>query len=257
MELVFITHRRRAALQVAHVAAFVGDDEGAFELAGIRRVDAEIGRQLHRAADAFGHVAERAIAEDGGIQRREEVVGVRHHRTQVFLHQVWMFLHRLGEGAENDALFGQVLLERRGDRHAVHDRIDGYASQALLFVERDAELLECLQQLGVDFVQTAQLLALLGRGVVDDGLVVNGRILGELPRRLLHREPVPISFEPPIEHELGLVLLARNEADDLLIQPRRDGLRLDVRGEAVLVFRADEFLDGIGCGAHRVSSLNR
>ena len=57
MQLVFIPHRRRATFQVAHVSAFVGHDQRALELAGVRRVDAEVGGKLHRTAHAFGDVS--------------------------------------------------------------------------------------------------------------------------------------------------------------------------------------------------------
>jgi len=42
MQLVFIADRRGAAFQVADVSAFVGDDQCAFELPGVRRIDAEV-----------------------------------------------------------------------------------------------------------------------------------------------------------------------------------------------------------------------
>ncbi|HMT07030.1 MAG TPA: 5'/3'-nucleotidase SurE, partial [Pyrinomonadaceae bacterium] len=41
----------------------LGDDERPLELAGVRGVDAEIGRQLHRAADTLRDEAERSVAE--------------------------------------------------------------------------------------------------------------------------------------------------------------------------------------------------
>jgi hypothetical protein len=43
MELVLIAHRRGAAFQIAHIAAGIGDDQRALELAGTARIDAEIG----------------------------------------------------------------------------------------------------------------------------------------------------------------------------------------------------------------------
>ena len=78
VQLVLIAHRRRAAFEVAHVRAFLGDDQRAFELTGLGGVDAEVGRQLHRAAHALRHVHERAVGEHGGVQRREEIVRVGH-----------------------------------------------------------------------------------------------------------------------------------------------------------------------------------
>ena len=62
VQLILVAHRRRAAFEIAHVSAFVGDDQRALELARFRRVDAEVSRQLHRAAHALGHVDERSIA---------------------------------------------------------------------------------------------------------------------------------------------------------------------------------------------------
>ena len=54
VQLVLVAHRRRAAFQVAHRRAFLGHDQRALELAGVGRVDAEIGGQLHRAAHPLG-----------------------------------------------------------------------------------------------------------------------------------------------------------------------------------------------------------
>ncbi len=72
VQLVLVAHRRGAALEVAHVAALVGDDERAFELPRVGRVDAEIRRELHRAAHALRHVHERAVGEHRRVERRED-----------------------------------------------------------------------------------------------------------------------------------------------------------------------------------------
>src|SRR5690606_5128180 len=47
VELVLVAHGRRAALEIAHIGAFLGDDQRALELAGIALIDAEIGGELH------------------------------------------------------------------------------------------------------------------------------------------------------------------------------------------------------------------
>ena len=77
VELVLVAHRRGAALEVGDVGALVRDDERPLELAGVLRVDPEVGGELHRAADALRHVDERAVGEDRAVERREVVVGVR------------------------------------------------------------------------------------------------------------------------------------------------------------------------------------
>ena len=79
MQLVFIAHRRGAALQIADLTAFVGDDQGALELAGLGFVDAEIGGQLHRALHALGDIDEGAIGEYGRVQGSVEVVPLGNH----------------------------------------------------------------------------------------------------------------------------------------------------------------------------------
>ena len=49
--------------------------------------------------------------------------------------------------------FGQLLVERGRHRDGVEHRVDGHAAEALLLVERDAELLERAAQLRIDFVE--------------------------------------------------------------------------------------------------------
>ena len=126
-----------ASLQVADIAALVRDDESPLELAGIQRVDAEIGHKLNRAPDAGRHVAERAVAEDRGVQRGVEVVGVWHYGTEIFSHQVWIPLHRLGDGTEDDARILEHLLVGRRDRNAVQHRVNRDAAQLLLLFQRN------------------------------------------------------------------------------------------------------------------------
>ena len=111
VQLVFIAHWRRAAFQVADMAAFFGNDQRALELPGIGGIDSEIGRQLHWATHAFGNVDKRPVAEDGGVQRGEEIVAVRHHRAEVFLDQLRVLDDRLGERAEDDAGLGSLSLK--------------------------------------------------------------------------------------------------------------------------------------------------
>ncbi len=69
--------RRGAAFHVHHLAAFVGDDERALELAEVLRVDAEVGLERVLHLHARRHVDERAAAEDGAVQRAEFVVARR------------------------------------------------------------------------------------------------------------------------------------------------------------------------------------
>ena len=53
-------------------------------------------------------------------------------------------------------------------------------------------------------------------------------MLRKLPGRLGHRQPVAVGLEPPVEHEFRLVLLGGYDADDVFVQPGRDGFGVDV-----------------------------
>src|SRR6185369_499605 len=97
VQLVLVAHRRGAAFEVGDVAALVGDDEGSLELAGILRIDAEIGRQLHRAADALGDIDEGAVREDRAVQAGEVIVALRNDAAEILLHQLRIFADRFGD----------------------------------------------------------------------------------------------------------------------------------------------------------------
>src|SRR5256886_3263122 len=84
-------------------------------------------------------------------------------------------------------------------------------------------------------IEAVQLGPLLGRGVIADGLVVDGTVLDVGPVRLRHLLPVAVRLESPLDHPARLALLLGDQPDDVLAQTRGDGLRLDVRNEAVLV----------------------
>ncbi len=141
MQLVLVALGRGAAFEVADVSALVGNDQRALELAGLGRVDAEIGRQLHRAAHALGHVNERAVGEHRRVQRREEIVAHRHDGAEIFAHQVRMIADRFRERAEDHARLVELGLERRRHRHRVEHCIDRDASEQHLLVQRMPSLL--------------------------------------------------------------------------------------------------------------------
>ena len=61
VQLVLIAHRRGAAFEIGHVSALLGDDQRALELAGILRIDTEVGAELHWTPHALWNVNECAI----------------------------------------------------------------------------------------------------------------------------------------------------------------------------------------------------
>src|SRR3990172_146686 len=255
VELVLVPHGGGAALEVAHVASLLGDDEGPLELPRLRSVDAEVGRELHRAADAPGDVDERAVAEDRGVEGGEVVVGVGDDRPEVLPDQLRVLFHRLREATKDDTELEELLLEGGRDRHAVEDGVDRNAGQPLLLLERDAELFVGALELGVDLVEAIRVHLDLGRGVVTNRLVVDGRIVDVLPPGLLHGEPVAIGLEPPLEEPRRFPFLRGDGAHDLLVQSLGDGIRLDLGDEAVRVGLVHDLLNLVGRCAHVASLL--
>ena len=155
-----------------------------------------------------------------------------------------MIVHRLGERAEDDAHRAELVLEGGRHRHAVEHRVHGHTRQQLAFLERDTELFIGLEQLRIDLVETlGGVLAALRRGVIDDVLIVDPRIVHVRPLRLRHREPVAVSLETPREHELGFVLLRRDGADNVLAESGRQRFLLHVGDETGLVFALDQGFD--------------
>ena len=73
-----------------------------------------------------------------------------------------MVLHRLGEGAEDDADLRELLAEGRRDRDRVEDRVHRDAGQLAALAQRNAELLVGLEELRVHLLEAlrAVLLAL-------------------------------------------------------------------------------------------------
>ena len=93
-------------------------------------IDAEIGRQLHRAAHARRHIDERSVGEHRRIERGEGIVADRHHRSEILLHQFGSEIgmkrmpalassalnvrNRIKHGIDCDALIAAALAIRAG-----------------------------------------------------------------------------------------------------------------------------------------------
>ena len=162
-----------------------------------------------------------------------------------------MVQDRLRERAEDDAHLAQLGLERGRHRHAVEHRIHRHSGQHLLLFERDAQFFVRAQQLRIDILQALGAVALgLGRGVVDNLLVVDGRVAHIGPGRFLHLEPLPVGAQAPLQHERRFLLFGRDRRDDVFVQPGSDGVSLDIGDETVLVLLLGERLYVVGAGTH-------
>ena len=227
VQLILVAHRRRTTFQIGHIRAFISNDERALELAGILGIHAEIGRQFHRAAHALGHIDKGPVREDGAVQRRKEIVRLRHHRAEIFFHQVRIFMHGFRDRHEDHAGLFQLLAERGGDGHGVENGIDGHArrlarrlarrrcgfgrtfdaQQDFRLAQRDTQLFVGFEDFLRDVVNRLILRAGLGRGIVIIVLVVDGRIIDHRPGRLFHGQPAAIGRQAPFEQPFRLFLL--------------------------------------------------
>src|SRR5215470_18581347 len=61
---------------------------------------------------------------------------------------------------------------------------------------------------------------------------------------------MPIGFQPPLQHELRFILLARDQPNNIFVQSLRDSLGFNIRHKAPLVVTLGEVTNGIYAGAH-------
>ena len=162
-----------------------------------------------------------------------------------------MVLDGLGERAEDDAGLGELLLEGRGHRHRVDDGVHGHPAETLLLGERDPELVEHRPQFGVDLVKARQRGLGPRGGVVADVLVVDGSVGDVLPVRLGESQPVAVGAQAPFEQPLRLVLLGRDQRDDVLAESRGDDIGVEIGDEPVLVLPARQLGDVARYAGHR------
>ena len=111
MKLVFIAHWSSTSLQVRNVSIIIGDNQGSLKLSGVAGIDTEITAQLHWATHSLRDIDEGTIAEHRTIKCRIEVITIRNDCSQIFLHQVGMFLYGLTNTTEDDTLLTEFLLE--------------------------------------------------------------------------------------------------------------------------------------------------
>ena len=229
MQLVLVTHRSRAALEIADVGVVVGHDECTLELSCVTGIDAEIAAELHGTAHPLGYIDERAVGEYRRVKGSEEIIAIGDHRSEVLTYQLTVFLDGFADRAEDDTLFAELLLEGGLDGDGIHDGIDScIATQRQTFLERDTEFVEGLFQFRVDGAVT---LRFLHRriGIVADGLIVDRWHVNMSPCRLLLLLPVAKSPQAEVQHPLRLTLFGRDEPNDLLVQSLLNHLGIYVR----------------------------
>ena len=245
MQLVLVALGRSATLEVTDVARLVRHHQGALELAGPGLVDPEVCAELHGALHPLGDVAKRPVGEHRRIQGRVEIVPHRNHGAQVLPNQLRVLLDRFAHAAEDDAEFGELVLEGRRHAHAVHHEVHRHPAESLLFFEGNAQLVHGLPKLRVHVVHRRQFLLLLGGRIVADGLEVGLFVMKVRPFRLDHVGPHLEGVQAPLQQPVRLVLLRTDESNDVFIQPCRCFVCIDVCGEAKLVGFPRDFLQNL------------
>ena len=89
-----------------------------------------------------------------------EMVGTRKtdHATQVLLDELRVVPHCFRDGAENDAVVHQLLLESGVDTDRVKDCVYCYIGEPLLLIQRNAQPFKRLEKLWVHLIQAGLLL---------------------------------------------------------------------------------------------------
>ena len=134
------------------------------------------------------------------------------------------------------------------DGDGVHYGVDGHSGELLLLLKGDSELIEGAYQLGVDLVEALGTLLPDGSGVVADGLEVDIGHLEVTPFGRGEGEPVTVGLEAEVEHPVGLAFLARDEADDVLVEAYGDDVGVDIGDEAVFIVAAGDVVENAARG---------
>ena len=129
-----------AAFHVGDFGSFVGYDEGAFELAEIFGIDAEVGLEGLLHFNAGWDVDEAASAEDGTVEGGEFVVSGGDDFAEPFAEEFGVFAEAFGGADENDAFFFEVFFHSGVGGFAVE--LGFYAGEEFAFLLWDAEAFE-------------------------------------------------------------------------------------------------------------------
>ena len=207
-----LVDRCGAALDVVHVAALVGDDQRALELAHVLGVDAEVGLQRDLDVHAGRHVDERAARPDRRVQRGELVVAGGDDRAEVLLEELGVLPQR-GVGVhEDDTLALELLVDLVVDHLGLV--LGGHArDEALALGLGDAEpLVGVLDVVGQVLPRLGLLLG--GADEVLDVVEVDLGEIGTPGRHRLALEELQRALAA-LEHPFGLGLQRRDVGDDL------------------------------------------
>ena len=197
-----------------HVRSLIGNNQRAFELTHVRRVDTEVCLQRNIDMHTFRHVDERSTGPCGGVQCREFVVVAWNALAEILLDDFRIFLDRSVGVDENHALVFEILLDRVVDDFGFILCRDA-GDKTAFFRFRNAKLV----------IRRADLIRqfLPGRGLLVNRLDVILEIVGvkilQIDTPLRHRtvDEIAIAFQSLFQHPFRLVLICGNGAHDVLV----------------------------------------
>ena len=129
------------------------------------------------------------------------------------------------------------------DGNGVHYRVHCHACQLFLLLQGDAELIECVEQLGIHLVERFGALLFHRSGIIAYGLEINGGHVEVSPCRRREREPVTVRLQSEIKQPFRLAFFARYEPDHILVESHGDDVGVDVGYETVFVVALCDVVD--------------
>ena len=152
-----------------------------------------------------------------------------------------MLSHCLTDRHEDDSLLCQLLLERRLDRHRVHDSVHSGTAQREALLQGDAKLVEGLLQLRVDLFVLRFLCQRIG--IIGYCLEVDRWHMDVPPRRNGQGLPITVGLQTKVEQPLRLAFLLGYEPYNILVQTLGNDLSVNICRKAVFIFLVSNLLD--------------
>ena len=145
-----------------------------------------------------------------------------------------MFANRLADATKDDAFFAQFLLKSSLHRDRIHDGIHSCSAQSQTFFQRNAQLIKRFFQLRINLF----VFGFAGQrvGIIGYVLIIYLGKMQMSPRGLLLFFPILIGFQTKIQQPLRLILLLRNQTNDVFVESFFYNFGLHIGGKAKRIF---------------------
>ena len=196
--------RRGAAFHIHYLGAFVGDDEGALELAEGFRIDAEIGLQRLLELYALGDVDEGAAGKHRAVEGGILIVAGGNDFPEPRAEDFLMLFEPLRGSHEDHPLFGEFLFHVGVGGLGVELGLNSCEESAFLL--RDAEALEGFENIGGNIIPRTLRLFPVGEVEADFVVVDVFEILGRPVRGCRLAFENGERFVAELAHPIGILL---------------------------------------------------